>query len=75
MANSNLDLLLLYEPRSSLEKQIVFILDRIVAAGLLDKDTLDRAKEEARSWYKDPCLSCGTLAFHFWTHVFAAGRV
>ncbi len=42
---------------------------RMIAMGLLDEETLERAKEEARAWYKDPS------AFRFWPEVFAAGRV
>ena len=40
----------------------------MIAIGLLDQETLERATEEARAWYKDPG------AFQFWPEVFAAGR-
>jgi len=41
----------------------------MIAIGLLDEETLERAREEARAWHKDPG------AFMFWPEVFAAGRV
>ena len=41
----------------------------MIAIGLLDEKTLERAREEARAWHKDPG------AFQIWPEVFAAGRV
>lgn len=42
---------------------------KMIAMGLLDEETVERAKEEAQAWYKDPG------AFQFWPEIFAAGRV
>ncbi len=66
--NSVLDLLLLDDPKSPQEEQLVLVFERTIAAGYLDRVTLERAKEEARAWYSDP------TAFHTWIDVFAAGR-
>lgn len=43
--------------------------DAMVADGFIDPQMLNQANEEAKAWYQDP------RAFHFWTMVFAAGRV
>jgi hypothetical protein len=40
----------------------------MIAIGLLDEETHERAIEEARAFYNDPG------AFMFWPEVFAAGR-
>ncbi len=63
------DLLVLDEPESESERQLVSDHRRMIAMGLLDEETLEGAKEEVRAWYKDPA------AFQFWPEVFAAGRV
>jgi SAM-dependent methyltransferase len=62
------DLILLYEPESGFEEQVALWAERMIAEGLLDEETLERAKEEARAWYQDPS------AFNYWTLIFAAGR-
>jgi ubiquinone/menaquinone biosynthesis C-methylase UbiE len=41
---------------------------RVFEEGLLDEDTLARARQELMAWYKHP------HAFHFHTYVFAAGK-
>ena len=61
------DLILLSEPESLGEQQVMRWLDGVVAEGFLDATTLGRAKEEARAWYADP------RAFSFRILVFAAG--
>jgi hypothetical protein len=69
MESSLWDILLLREPETSGEKQFVSWIDRMLAEGFLDTETLDRATEEARAWYDDP------RAFNFWTLVFVSGKV
>jgi hypothetical protein len=51
------------------QERFNFDYQRMIAMGLLDEETLERAKEEARAWYNHPG------AFQFWPEVFAAGRV
>ena len=62
------DLLVLDEPGWAIQRQIVSDHQRMISEGLLDEETLERAIEEARAWYKDPD------AFQYWPEVFAAGR-
>ncbi len=71
-----LDLLVFDEPElegwgeyQSWQARVRFDHLRMIAMGLLDEETLERAVEEARAWYKDPG------AFMFWPQVFATGRV
>jgi ubiquinone/menaquinone biosynthesis C-methylase UbiE len=69
-----LDLLIWDESASlgeyhSAQDHFSFDHQRMIAMGLLDEATLERAKQEARAWYKDPG------AFEFWPEIFAAGRV
>ena len=63
------DLLALDETKSELRKQLEVYPQRMIAMGLLDEETVERAKEEARAWYDDPG------ALQFWPEIFAAGRV
>jgi hypothetical protein len=73
---NGLDLLVLDKSESEgwgeytrVQASIRSIHTRMISMGLLDEETLEGAKEEARAWYKDPG------AFQFWPLVFAAGRV
>jgi SAM-dependent methyltransferase len=57
------------EERRSITQQILFTHQRMIDMGLLDEETVKRAKEEAWAFYSDPG------AFQFWPEMFAAGRV
>lgn len=63
------DLQYLDEPKSEDQQQMKSILQHMIARGLLNDETLERAIEEIRVWYNHPG------AFHFQPEVFAAGRV
>lgn len=67
------DFLVVDEPQTDYQRNSAELirswLQRIIASGLLDEETLKRATEEARAWYKDPG------AFRFFPEFFAAGRV
>jgi hypothetical protein len=67
-----LDFLYLEEPdtesQKPIQKQFTSDRQRMIAMGLLDEETIERATDEARAWYKDPG------AFQFWLEIFAAGR-
>ena len=69
---SSFDGLIVDEPKTEDQRfQAEFInsfLQRLIAGGLLDEETLKRATEEARAWYKDPG------AFRFFPEFFAVGR-
>ena len=69
---SSFDMLVVDEPKTEDQRfQAEFIksfLQRIIAGGFLDEETLKRATEEARAWYKDPG------AFRFLPEFFAVGR-
>ena len=66
-----LDFLVLDESESEPWYQRQFMSDhqRMISEGLLDEETLEKATDEARAWYKDPD------AFQYWPEVFAAARV
>ncbi len=68
MEPSPWDLLVLEEPQDNGGRLVALWIEKIVEAGFLDQDTLERAKEEVRRWYKNP------EAFSFNILVFAAGR-
>lgn len=57
------------EERRSITQRITDDHQRMIAMGLLDDETLKRAKREGWAFYSDPG------AFQFWLEVFAAGRV
>jgi ubiquinone/menaquinone biosynthesis C-methylase UbiE len=63
-----LDFVVFDEPESELQRQDVSDQQRMISEGLLDEETLERATDEARAWYKDPD------AFQFFPEVFAAAR-
>jgi ubiquinone/menaquinone biosynthesis C-methylase UbiE len=69
MKPSIFDLQYIDEPKSEDQKQMISRFQRMIAMGLLDEETLERAKEEVHAWYKDPS------AFQYQPEVFAAGRV
>ena len=69
MNESIWDHLPLHKAESASERQLELWFERAIAAGLLDRETFARAREEARAWYQDP------RAFNFWVLVFVAGRV
>jgi ubiquinone/menaquinone biosynthesis C-methylase UbiE len=68
MHPSVFDLLVLGEPGTSGEKLLATLEERVIARGLLDEETLERAKDEARAWYENPG------AFRFQPEIFAAGQ-
>ena len=68
MEHSFWDILLLHEAESAIERQVALWLDRTIAKGFLDSETVSQAKEQLRDWYKDP------RAFIYWILVLAAGR-
>jgi SAM-dependent methyltransferase len=63
------DLQYLDEPQSDDQQQMKSRLQEMIALGLLNDETLERAIEEIRAWYNHPG------AVHFQPEVFAAGRV
>jgi hypothetical protein len=64
-----IDLLPLDELEDDSKRHVLWHHERMIAAGVLEQETIDRAMEEARAWYANP------RAFHYWLLVFAAGRV
>lgn len=70
---SAFDGLIAEEPKTEDQRfQAEFIrhfLQRMIADGLLDEETLEHATEEARAWYQDPG------AFRFFPEFFAVGKV
>ena len=67
------DSLIVEEPKTDEQRNSAELiragLARIIARGLLDEETLKRATEEARAWYKNPG------AFRFFPEFIVAGRV
>ena len=70
MKPSAMDMLMTGESDSNSGSQEMINLSykRMIAEGLIDQETLDRAQEEAEAWYNDP------QAFHYWVLVFVAGQ-
>ena len=63
-----IDILALDDLKDESQKHVVWQHERMIAEGFLDRETISRAMEEARAWYKNP------RAFNYWLLVFAAGR-
>lgn len=59
----------LVEVRRGIAQQFKLDHQRMIDMGLLDEETLERAKAEAWAFYSDPG------GFQFWLEVFAVGRV
>ena len=57
------------DTNSANQKSINLAYQRMIDQGLIGQETLDRANEEARSWYSDPS------AFNYWVLIFVAGQV
>jgi hypothetical protein len=57
------------QERRGITQQILSTHQHMIEMGLLDDETVKRAKSEAWAFYSDPG------AFQFWLEVFAVGRV
>jgi SAM-dependent methyltransferase len=69
MEPSEGDYVLVQEPETNMQKQLALWLDEAIDRGFLERETLERAKEEVQAWYQDP------RAFNYWVLMFVAAKV
>ena len=62
------DILVLGDPKIETEKLVAARLEKMISGGFIDRKTIERAEDEARTWFED------NRAFYFWIHVYAGGR-